>query len=300
MEHVLVIDASPLIYRVFSSIGHLATSKGEPTGLRFGFLRSVRSYQNKLKADKVAIVFDSKGPVKKAEGVKEYKANREFTDDKATMYGQVPALREMLSLTKWAQLDAPGYEADDIIATLARTKALRGDRVTIVSPDNDFLQMVGAWINIFKPGSSKEKTKDQLLSRKHVLDRFGVEPFQLLAYRAIVGDVSDNLSGAFSEKSDIANSFRKKVEGRKTCIDRGNFWSYMEAVLGPELTAKMRTREEVINRNLQVMELVNVPGVQVKKGEKDLDKLEALFFELEFNSMFKYLNEICGVQNATE
>ena len=115
METILLVDASPLVYSNFDKIGHLSTSTGEPTGLRYGFMRSVRSYAERTSATKVVICFDTLGTPIKASNVPEYKLNRETTPTKQKMYNQVPALKEMIRLTWYSQAEAPGYEADDLI-----------------------------------------------------------------------------------------------------------------------------------------------------------------------------------------
>ena len=101
MANILLLDASPLIYANFVQVGHFSTKAGEPTGLRYGFARSVRSYADKVRADKVCVVFDKPGPVHKAAGVETYKSDRVVTDDKRRMWDQVPALRDLISLTRW-------------------------------------------------------------------------------------------------------------------------------------------------------------------------------------------------------
>jgi len=132
-QTILLIDASPLIYSNFNSIGFLESENGEPTGLRFGFLRSTRSYTEKNQADRTVLCFDLPGLVKKAEGHSTYKSNRVWTEEKNKMYGQVPELREMLSLTKYTQADAEGYEADDVIGSLARQMESQGHLGEVVN-----------------------------------------------------------------------------------------------------------------------------------------------------------------------
>lgn len=295
MDRILVVDASPLIYSVFNSVGHLSSKGGEPTGLRYGFVRGVRSYQERTKSDKVVICFDSPGQVIKAKDLPHYKSNRVFTDQKAEMYGQVPALREMLDLTKWTQLDAPGYEADDLIGALARAKGQRGHQVTIVSPDNDLMQLVDHNVQIFRPGSSKKRTKDKTIRDVDVHDTYGVHPEYLCLYRAIVGDASDNipslLTGA-NVKAELQSLFHRL--GRRWKAFTPDDLDPLLDETHQDSTLRLLRPMFTLRMNFAAMSLPTPPKIDIRKGQKDRDGLERLFKNLEFASMLKHVDELTG------
>lgn len=148
MARLLLIDASPLIYANYAAMGHFSTKAGIPTGIRYGFLRSVRSYAEKLKADRVCVVYDHPSAVLKASQVESYKADRVTTEGKLKMWSQIPDLKELVKLTRWAQAEAEGFEADDVIGHLAREFAKQGHDAFIVTPDNDMLQLISDRIHI--------------------------------------------------------------------------------------------------------------------------------------------------------
>lgn len=290
MVRILVIDASPLIYATYSKVGHLSTPDGTPTGLRYGFIRSVNSYRKKTKADQVVLAFDSSGPVLKAEGREEYKSDREFTSDKAKMYSQVPDLREMLSLTAWTQIDAPGYEADDIIGAIARAKAPKGDEVIIVSADNDMAQLVGHNVKIFEPG--KKGARDSWKTDEVIHGYFGVWPEHLLVYRALVGDKSDNLDGV--------NLTPANEEAIKDLLNKTPRGLSVEEIIDelytklPEEVASFLKEDSVDDRfksNLKIMSLNRPPKMNITKGRKDPVALEELFESLVFKSLMKSIPE---------
>lgn len=293
MARILVIDASPLIYATYSKVGHLSTPDGTPTGLRYGFIRSVNSYRKKTKADQVVLAFDSPGQVVKAEGREEYKSNREFTDEKSKMYSQVPDLRALIELTAWTQIDAPGYEADDIIGAIARAKAPRGDEVVIVSADNDMAQLVGHNVKIFEPG--KKGGKDTWKTAEVIHEYFGVWPEHLLVYRSLVGDTSDNLKGV-----GLTPAAEKVVKDLLNKTPRG----LSEEELIAELMAKLP--EEVVSylkdefaadrfkANLKIMNLARPPSMNIVKGRKDPAALEKLFESLAFKSLMQSIGEYTG------
>lgn len=288
-DSLLIIDASPLIYAVYDTQGHLCTSEGDPTGLRYGFLRSVRSYKTRTKCNKVAICYDMPGQVKKAVQFTDYKANREMTEDKRKMYSQVPALKEMISFTHWTQLQAEGFEADDIVGNLALTKAARGMRVVYVSPDNDLAQtLCHPRISRFIPG--KKGGKDRYYTPEDVKSDFGVWPEHLLVWRAIVGDRSDNLSGIGLAKpkealiKEFLNTLPRQVLG---------FHDALAALKAAGFVTE-DFDETKFEQNCVVMSLPFPDDLKVTPGKKDEKELTRLFRNLQFKSMMKHIPELTG------
>jgi len=173
-------------------------------------IRALRSYQKELNADKVVVCWDRPEPILKAAELPEYKSNREWTEEKDNMYKQVPALKEMISLTRFTQAEAPGYEADDVVAYLARQLEIQGNTVYILTTDNDLCQVVTKNVSIFMP-----KKKDQ---KKHFKDpswvqgQFGVRVENFLLWKSLTGDKSDNVAGVDLHADDI-DSLRTVLAG---------------------------------------------------------------------------------------
>lgn len=297
MDKILIVDASPLIYAVWDTQGHLATTKGQLTGLRYGFLRSVRSYQERTKSDKVVICFDVKGPIKKAEGIQSYKSNRVFTDDKAKMYSQVPGLREMLSMTKWTQIDAPGYEADDLIGAVVRAKAPRGHEIAIITTDNDMAQLVTDNVKIFMPGKKGKKdfSKDDLAIKAE----WSVWPEHLLLWRSIVGDKSDNIEAAVVLGKDLQTDMLSSLEKFRA---RGVLLAPSHLMQISPMFKQLADNPNVFPKicsNYNLMSLVTPTEMSITKGRKDVEGLTNLFMELEFKSMISKIDELCGTNEPT-
>lgn len=292
MANILLVDASPLIYANYNAMKRFKTKAGVSTGLRFGFMRSMRSYVEKTQADRVAICLDLPGPVKKAEGVEDYKANRAWTEEKQEMYDQVPDLMTMLSYTRYARVQAEGYEADDVIAFLARKFAKANHSVYIVSPDNDLLQLVNDKIQIWMPPKKKEKAwfKD----KDYCLDKFGVYPEDLLYFRAAIGDSSDNLKGCVTpgNKSALVEMIHTKKTLRKEEL---TVFELLESVPSFWLWADW---QEIYRRNVEIMRLHDPKDGElvITKGEKDPDALRKLFFELEMKSLVSYVGKYTGIE----
>lgn len=289
-ETVLILDASPLVYSTFAKVGHLSTKAGEPTGLRYGFIRSVRAYAEATKADKVLICYDTKSPIKKAHqsglaGV--YKSTREKTDAKQTMYDQIPALKEMLSLTRYTQVEADGYEADDLIATWARSMERQGHRVQIITTDNDLTQVVSQNVSVYMPKKDKQKPYEK--DPRWVQDKFGVLPPDLLFYRAAAGDTSDDLEG--TEKRLTASTKAIIYDCIKNA--QGDVEKYVASIVN-----RLGMPEEQIRGNLIAMELVEVPKADMKitKGRKEKEALGELFKIMEAPSLEKWIDDYCGTK----
>lgn len=284
----MVVDGSPVAYQQFSSVGHLSTKSGIPTGLRFGFMRAIRSYEKKLAIDKVVICWDTKGPIIKAEGRGEYKANRVPTAEKQKLYDQLPDLQAMISLTHWSQAWADGYEADDVVGALARKLESQGHEVIVVTTDNDMTQLMTEKVQIYVPGKNA-----RIKTREEVVQQFGVGPEVLLYWRAARGDASDNLAGI--KVGNFQELLKKALTG---CF--GPLVGYrhgpreMEAVVQWVRKSAGDAVAEEYSKNLKVMSLVSPEKLSIQKGQRSREELLQLFEALEFKSLVGRIEEFMG------
>lgn len=304
---VLLIDALPVVYANFAKIGHLSTSSGIPTGLRFGFIRTVRSYRERSGCDRVVIAWDTPHPIIKAQGVEEfYKAGREKTItegaegkkvDKKVMYDQIPALKEMLAMTSWTQVEAPGYEADDLLGHFARQIEDQGHTPVIFTTDNDLAQAVTDKTVIFYPKSERHgRKKDTIKDLEWVRNTFGVTGRAIPYYRAVLGDKSDNLEGmikvcTIEPEEDPIWAVRKALEAGppKDVLDFINGVKQFAPKFGHELAANGDKLEGLV----RVMSLHDPEEKVITKGSKDQAGLTTLFQDLQFNSLMKFIPEYC-------
>jgi len=280
VKRLIVVDGSPLLYSVFHTVGHLSTSYGEPTGVRYGFMRALASYEKKLKADKLVIAWDLSGQVLKAVQLTEYKANREQTESKRGMYAQLPPLKDMLGLTKWTQMESPGYEADDIIATLARQVASSEEKteVVIVSTDGDMLQLVRPGVKVVAGKELKEQTAADVKAR------YGVYPERVALFKAVFGDKSDNVPAISGAKS-MKHSLLEAIE-----VGELEVRNILGACEEPSL--------KEFDRNLTVVSLSEVPRdvLSIRRGTRDRVALLAEFNRLEFKSLVSRIDEFVAPQ----
>jgi len=299
---ILVVDAMPVVYANFSKVGHLKTTTGIPTGLRYGFLRTVRSYKERTNCDKVVIAWDTHHPVLKAEGTVDYKFGRseaveQGTDglvDKKVMFQQIDGLKHMLSLTAWTQIEAPGYEADDIIGNTSQRLQAQGHETVISTTDNDLCQAVTESVKIFVPKTGNVK-KDFYKDEAWVKEYFGVTPKHVPLIRALTGDSSDFIKGLKTKTTHVfdlhavTNTLLAKPEisSPVELVNEINKRSHPD---GKELAALLPEYERIWN----LMRLHKPEGATVTKGTSNQDAMTELFTELQFASMFKFVPELCA------
>ena len=182
-----LIDGTAQLFRAYFAIRGLTGPNGQPTNALYGFTTMLRKMLNVDQPAEVAVAFDLPGPTFRHERYPEYKANRPAAPEDLVV--QIPRVGEICEALGVRLLQLEGYEADDIIATLARRGAKAGRRVVVVSSDKDLLQLVGDDVTMFDPG------KDRRLDRDGVVEVFGVPPEQVLEVLALMGDSVDNIPG---------------------------------------------------------------------------------------------------------
>jgi DNA polymerase-1 len=184
-----LIDGHSLTFRAYYAIRNLTAPDGKPTGAVYGFLRMLLGFIRDLQPSHLAIVFDTGKPTFRNEIYGKYKANRDapppdFSDQMTMIF----RLLEDMKITTY-QLD--GYEADDLIGTMASSMSENGDKAIIISSDKDLLQLVNDNVCMLRPGSRETRLYDP----KVVEDELGIRPDQVIDWLALVGDSSDNIPG---------------------------------------------------------------------------------------------------------
>lgn len=183
---LFLIDGSSYLYRAYFAIRQpLTTHDGFPTKVIYGLTNMLWKVLKEKDPEYVAIVWDAKGPTFRHGLYADYKANRPAMPDDMSI--QIPYVREIVNALGLTQLEKNGYEADDIIATLARR--ITDQTITIVSSDKDLLQLIGPQVSMW------DSMKDEVTDLDAFHQRFGLEPFQFLEVMTLTGDTSDNIPG---------------------------------------------------------------------------------------------------------
>jgi len=192
MEPLFLLDSYGIIYRsYFAFISRpLRNARGENVSAAFGFFRTLFQLWDQCKPTAFAAVFDSRGPTFRHRMYPEYKANRQKTPE--DLFSQIPLVEEALGLLGVPLLRADGYEADDIIATLAERCRAEGRQCFVVSGDKDLLQLVGGPVRALRPDKERGFA---MIGPSEVEAEWGIGPELMLDYLSLTGDSSDNVPG---------------------------------------------------------------------------------------------------------
>src|SRR5438477_1526004 len=191
MERLMLLDGFGLVYRGYFALPPLTTSRGELVNGVFGFCSIVLRGFADLKPDYVAVAFDLSGPTFRHEQYADYKATRtRMPDDLAS---QFPKVREVVKALRIPVYELQGFEADDVIGTLTVQSEEQNLETTIVTVDLDMLQLVTDRTRLMTTRSGVENTV--LYDPARIRERFGLRPDQMVDYKALKGDPTDNIPG---------------------------------------------------------------------------------------------------------
>jgi DNA polymerase-1 len=273
---IYLIDGSGYIYRAYHAVRYLSTSEGLPTNATFGFTNMFLKLLSERNPQYLAVAFDAEGPTFRHQMYDSYKANRPpMPEDLAV---QIPYIKQVVDAMNIHCLELPGYEADDIIGTVARSAEQEGFRVVMVTGDKDFRQLVSSVASTWDP--MRDRTTDYPSLRKD----FGLEPVQLVDVMALAGDTTDNIPGVpgIGEKT--------AVELVKTFGDMGTLFENLDKLTKKKLRENLtKFREQAIlsRRLVTINREVPLP-VKVssfKASPPDREKLVSLFKRLEFRRL---------------
>jgi len=194
MKRLVLLDAHALIHRAYHALPPLTTSAGEPVNAVYGFASMFFKVLEDLKPDFVVAAFDKKTPTFRHAGFKGYKAQRPPLPD--DLISQIPLVHKLIEVLGVLHFEVDGYEADDIIGTLSDRVIKEDpqiDEILIVTGDRDTLQLVGPKVKVY---TTRAKLSDTVtIDEKAVWDKYGIKPKQMVCYKALVGDPSDNIPG---------------------------------------------------------------------------------------------------------
>ena len=215
----LILDGNALLHRAWHAIPPLTTQDGRVVNAVYGFVMVIEKMRTEIRPDFMAVAWDLPGGTFRHEEYVEYKAQREKKSQE--LYDQIPMIKEFLKTYGIPSLSAPGFEGDDILGTISAMNEAEGIKTLIVTGDLDALQLVTPMTHVlfFVKGLSQTKLYDEAA----VKERYGLTPSQLIDYKTLVGDTSDNLPGirGIGEKGAVAliNEY-KTVDGIFAALHR--------------------------------------------------------------------------------
>lgn len=216
-EKIMLIDGNSLINRAFYALPPLTNKEGLITNAVYGFLNIFLKFFDEEKPDKIVVAFDLKEPTFRHEMYKEYKGNRKSMPD--DLRPQIPLLKEVLEKMNIPICSIAGYEADDILGTLAKKAENQGLEAVIISGDRDLLQIASEKITIRIPKTKAGQTVVESYKAKDVIDLYGVTPIEYIDVKALMGDASDNIPGVPSIGEKTALKIIQEYKNIETAIE---------------------------------------------------------------------------------
>ena len=293
-KHLILVDGSGFIFRAYHALPPLTKSDGTPTGAVSGYCNMLFKLINELKefkATHIAVVFDHKDKTFRSNIYPDYKANRPPPPE--DLVPQFQLIRDATEAFGFLAIDKKGYEADDIIATLAKNATEEGAIVTIFSSDKDLMQLVSGDIKMYDP------IRNIFIDIERVQEKFGVTPDKVIDVQALIGDKVDNVPGVpgvgIKTASSLIAEF-KTVENlveKYEAIDKDRIKNLIsnninKIILSKKLVTLLKTVE--INTSLHDLEL----------GTLNLDKLLAFTKLMELNSLSKRISSQLEELNSSK
>ena len=295
MKKLLLIDAYAMIFRAYYAFIRVPrmNSKGENTSAIFGFCVTLEDLIKKINPTHLGVAFDPAGGTFRHEAYEQYKAQRPETPE--DIRKAVPVIKQILEAMNIPVMEVPGFEADDVIGTLARKGEQAGYEVYMATPDKDYGQLVSDHVFMYRP---RHTGGFELMGPREVCDKYGLQrKEQVIDLLGLMGDTSDNIPGC-------------KGVGEKTAVallqqfgDIDTMLAHTDEIKGA-LRQKVESQVEEIkfSRFLATIRTdvpVDLNEALLSKKEPDLDKLTALYRELEFNTLLRKLESSAPSQSST-
>lgn len=282
-KSLYLIDGSSYIFRAYFGIRQfLSTSSGFPTNALYGFINMLQKVVRDEKPDYLCVAFDSKEKTFRHDIYTEYKANREAPPE--DLAKQFPYFEPLAKAYNISSVRIPGYEADDIIGTLARKGSEAGYRVVIVSGDKDMMQLVNSKVQML------DTMKNKWFGIEEVKEKFGVPPEQVIEVMGLMGDSSDNIPGVKGVGPKTATELIQKygsIEELYKRVDEIEKKKLKEKLVQDRELAQLSRELVTINTSMDIDCAMDDFKVQPSNN----DELRKLFSEFEFSSMLSALEE---------
>ncbi len=277
----ILLDGNSFCYRAFYAVRDLRTAKGEPTNAVYGFITMLEKVLKDVEPDGVAVTFDMKGPTFRHEKYDKYKIQRAPMPD--DLVSQMPLIKEVIRAMKICIFEKEGFEADDLMATVAKKLEKGGHQTFLVTGDKDMLQLVNKKTKVLNP-----QKENLIYDEAKVKERFGVGPDRVPDFMALMGDASDNIPGVMGIG---------EVTAKKLMIEFGSLDAIYKALpkVKPDgVRQKLETGKEQAYLSRELATIVDDVPVELdleklKCCDPDKKKLGALYERLEFRSMMKAL-----------
>ena len=282
-DRLLILDGHAYAYRAFHAIRALNAPSGNPTNAIFGFIKSFEKLLKQLTFSHAFVVWDGGLSEERIKELPGYKAQR--PEMPISLENQIPEIQKYLKAKGIAIWQAPGVEADDVIATVTRQFSEQIE-IIIASPDKDFMQLVKNGVGIVNPHDKEMSIWNEL----QVLEKTGVTPYQVVDWLSLIGDSVDNIKGV----DGIGPKTAAKLLNQYGDIDR--IYQSIDDIPQSAWRDNLIKQREIVYRNRRLINLVSLPekGWRLSEfsiGTPDNSKLADLFKDWGFQSMFREVTQ---------
>jgi DNA polymerase-1 len=286
-NQLILVDGSGYIFRAFHALPPMNTSHGMPTQAIYGFIRMLLKLLKDVRPSHIAIVFDSPKRTFRDDLFADYKANR--SEAPSDLIVQIPYIHRAVDAFRIKSLMVEGFEADDVIGTLAKRAAKQDFAVTLITADKDFMQLVGPHVALW------DTMRDKRVGPREVRDRFGVEPAALVEIQALTGDSIDNIKGVPGVGEKTAAALVQKfgsVKGIYENIDHIEESGIRGAKKVAGLLAEHRAAVDLARQLVRIETEVPLKVDHAEFAWKGVDERAAadLMRELEFHSIIREIS----------
>lgn len=281
-KSVFVIDLLSRVYQLFHALPEMTAPDGRPVSVVFGLTRDLLDTLDKRQPDYLFCAMDAPGPTFRHERFAAYKANR--ADMPADLVPQIPLVRELLNVMGIPCLERAGFEADDVLATLATQVAAAGGDCTIATSDKDARQLLGPHVTLFN------LRNNTALGTPELAADWGITPDQVVDFLALVGDSVDNVPGVPGIGPKIAGELLQKfgtLEGVLAHVDQISGTKRRENLVAYADTA--RTGRELIR--LETAVPLEIPWKAGQRHEPDADRLATFIRDLGFRTLLSRVQQ---------
>jgi len=273
---LLLVDGSGYIFRAFHALPRMTRSDGTPVNAVYGFTAMLMKLVDDMQPERIAVVFDSSRQTFRSEIYPEYKANRSAPPEE--LIPQFSLVREATAALSLPQVEAPGFEADDLIATYAAQAEQLGLSTVIVSSDKDLMQLVRGRVTMLDP------MKQRRIGAEEVVERFGVTPEKVVDVQALAGDSTDNVPGVpgigIKTAAELINAYD----------DLDNLLARADEIKQPKRRENLINFAEQARLSRQLVRLRDDAPMPLDLDalvcpDRDIDRLKAFLLEQEFKRL---------------
>lgn len=298
-RRLFLLDAMALIYRAYYALNKnpRITSKGLNTSAILGFANTLFEVLKNENPTHIAVAFDSYAPTLRHGDYSEYKANRQSMPEDISL--AIPYIKALVTAFNIPVLELEGYEADDIIGTLAKRAEKEGFTVYMMTPDKDFGQLISENIMMYKPAKFGDKA--EIVGVKEICEKFGISrPEQVIDMLGLWGDASDNIPGIPGIGEKTARELIKQFDNIENLIENA------DKVANPRMREKVKTYADQarMSRSLATIILdvpIDTDPDNLERSAPDRESLTKLFDELEFRTFAKRIfNEVPPVKTDNQ